>query len=36
CVPVESRGFPFWEVNNPKDIARIEALLSEKGDPNGL
>ena len=36
CVPVESRGFPFWEVNNPEDIARIEALLAEKGDPNGL
>ena len=36
AVPVESRGYPFWEVNNPQDISRIESLLSERGDPNGL
>ena len=36
AVPVEGRGYPFWEVNNPPDIARIESLLAEKGDPNGL
>lgn len=36
AVPVEGRGYPFWEVNNPPDIARIEALLAERGDPNGL
>ena len=36
AVPVESRGYPFWEVNNPLDIGRIENLLSERGDPNRL
>ena len=36
CVPVEGRGYPFWEVNNPHDIGRIEDLLAAKGDPNGL
>lgn len=36
AVPVEGRGYPFWEVNNPPDIGRIESLLAEKGDPNGL
>ncbi|PQO23918.1 3-deoxy-manno-octulosonate cytidylyltransferase [Rhodobacteraceae bacterium WD3A24] len=29
CVPVEARGRPFWEVNNPGDVARIEAALEE-------
>lgn len=36
CVEVEDRGFAFWEVNNPEDIARIEAGLVRSGDPNGL
>ena len=35
-IPVEGRGYPFWEVNNPHDIGRIEDLLNAKGDPNGL
>lgn len=29
CVEVESRGHPFWELNNPQDVARIEAMLAE-------
>ena len=36
CVEVEDRGFAFWEVNNPEDIARIKAGLARSGDPNGL
>lgn len=31
CVEVESRGVAFWEVNNPEDIARVEAGLAARG-----
>lgn len=27
CVEVEARGKVFWELNNPVDVARIEAVL---------
>ncbi len=27
CVEVEARGRVFWELNNPSDLARIEAVL---------
>ncbi len=27
CVEVEAEGHDFWEVNNPEDIARVEASL---------
>lgn len=27
CVPVDARGRVFWELNNPVDIERIEAVL---------
>lgn len=27
CVEVEGRGRVFWELNNPIDVARIEAVL---------
>lgn len=27
CVEVEGRGRVFWELNNPVDVARIEAML---------
>jgi 3-deoxy-manno-octulosonate cytidylyltransferase (CMP-KDO synthetase) len=27
CVEVEARGRPFWELNDPVDVARIEAVL---------
>jgi 3-deoxy-manno-octulosonate cytidylyltransferase (CMP-KDO synthetase) len=27
CVEVEARGRVFWELNNPVDVARIEAVL---------
>src|SRR5690606_25814189 len=29
CVEVEARGRAFWELNNPSDVERIEAILSE-------
>lgn len=29
CVEVESRGRQFWELNNPEDIPRIEAMLAD-------
>lgn len=28
CVEVQSRGRQFWELNNPSDVAVIEAMLS--------
>jgi len=28
-VVVEGRGRVFWELNNPADVARIEAVLKE-------
>ncbi|MEM6663081.1 MAG: manno-octulosonate cytidylyltransferase [Pseudomonadota bacterium] len=31
CVEVESRGLKFWELNNPEDVPRIEAVLAEQG-----
>lgn len=31
CVPVEGRGRVFWELNNPVDVARIEAVLAKEG-----
>jgi 3-deoxy-manno-octulosonate cytidylyltransferase (CMP-KDO synthetase) len=29
CVEVEARGRLFWELNNPEDVARIEAALEQ-------
>jgi 3-deoxy-manno-octulosonate cytidylyltransferase (CMP-KDO synthetase) len=29
CVEVDARGRQFWELNNPEDVARIEAMLAE-------
>jgi 3-deoxy-manno-octulosonate cytidylyltransferase (CMP-KDO synthetase) len=31
CVEVEGRGRAFWELNNPSDVERIEAILAELG-----
>jgi len=31
CVEVEARGRVFWELNNPEDVARIEAVLKGAG-----
>lgn len=28
CVEVEGRGRQFWELNNPEDVPRIEAMLA--------
>mgnify|MGYP005990729865 CR=1 FL=1 len=30
CVEVEGRGRSFWELNNPEDIPRIEAVLEQE------
>ncbi len=30
CVEVDARGHVFWELNNPNDVARIEAALEQK------
>lgn len=32
CVEVEGRGRVFWELNNPEDVARIEAILAKEGN----
>ena len=31
CVRVEDRGRPFWELNNPEDVPRIEAMMARIG-----
>ena len=31
CVDAELEGRPFWELNNPSDVAIIERMLSEAG-----
>lgn len=31
CVEVDARGRQFWELNNPQDVPRIEAMLNEMG-----
>lgn len=32
CVEVEARGTVFWELNNPGDVARVEAELKTRGE----
>ncbi len=29
CVEVQARGRQFWELNNPEDVPRIEAMMAE-------
>lgn len=31
CVEVAARGHAFWELNNPSDVPRIEAILQAQG-----
>lgn len=31
CVEVDAEGRVFWELNNPADVGRIEAVLKEMG-----
>jgi len=31
CVEVAAKGRQFWELNNPSDVARIEAMMAEMG-----
>ncbi len=32
CVEVAGKGRQFWELNNPEDVPRLEAMLLEMGD----
>ena len=32
CVEVEAKGRQFWELNNPEDVARIEAMMMKMGE----
>ena len=29
CVEVNAKGYQFWELNNPEDVARIEKMIDE-------
>ncbi|MEM7696297.1 MAG: manno-octulosonate cytidylyltransferase [Pseudomonadota bacterium] len=31
CVPLDAKGREFWELNNPVDVARVEAALAAAG-----
>ena len=31
CVEVEARGRQFWELNNPADVPRLEAMMAQMG-----
>jgi 3-deoxy-manno-octulosonate cytidylyltransferase (CMP-KDO synthetase) len=31
CVEVEARGRAFWELNNPEDVPKIEAMMRQMG-----
>lgn len=31
CVEVQARGRQFWELNNPSDVPRIEAMMAAMG-----
>ena len=33
CVEVDARGRQFWELNNPEDVPRIEAMMREMEMP---
>lgn len=33
CVEVDAKGRQFWELNNPADVPRIEAMLGQMGEP---
>ena len=33
CVEVEAKGRDFWELNNPSDVPKIEAMLREMNLP---
>ncbi|MGR3571486.1 3-deoxy-manno-octulosonate cytidylyltransferase [Brevirhabdus sp.] len=33
CVEVDARGRQFWELNNPQDVPRIEAMMAEQNMP---
>jgi 3-deoxy-manno-octulosonate cytidylyltransferase (CMP-KDO synthetase) len=36
CVEVDGRGRPFWELNNPSDVPKIEAMLARRSSFYGF
>lgn len=35
CVEVEAQGRSFWEINNPEDVPKVEAMLAAVEAPRG-
>ncbi|MEL7165259.1 MAG: manno-octulosonate cytidylyltransferase [Pseudomonadota bacterium] len=33
CVEVDARGRQFWELNNPEDVPKLEAMMAQMGTP---
>ncbi|MEM9524286.1 MAG: manno-octulosonate cytidylyltransferase [Pseudomonadota bacterium] len=33
CIEVDARGRRFWEINNPEDVPRVEAMMTEMRMP---
>ncbi|MEM6758819.1 MAG: manno-octulosonate cytidylyltransferase [Pseudomonadota bacterium] len=33
CVEVAARGRQFWELNNPEDVPKLEAMMAQMGTP---
>lgn len=33
CVEVDAKGRQFWELNNPEDVARVQAMMSTMNMP---
>ncbi len=31
CVEVEAKGREFWELNNPSDVPKLEAMMQRMG-----
>jgi len=31
CVEVQAKGRQFWELNNPEDVPRLEAMMAKMG-----
>ena len=31
CVEVEAKGREFWELNNPEDVPKLEAMMAKMG-----
>ena len=31
CAEVEAKGREFWELNNPEDVPKLEAMMAKMG-----